>query len=195
MRLARSTSLALPLLLLAACASKGAAVKPTTEIVDAAPEAPPAAPAEAVVTPGACTSDAACAPGEVCTDGRCVAAACAMVRVTFGFDSSQLEPAALDALRTNAQCIQQRRSATVLVEGHCDERGTAAYNLALGARRAEAVKGYLAGLGVTAAIETVSFGKELPAVQGDGEAAWSQNRRAELRLPGDTRSDGAVVAR
>lgn len=195
MRLSLSTSLALPLLLLAACASKGGAVKPSTEIVDAAPAAP-AAPAEASVDPGACTSDATCAAGEVCTDGRCTAApACAMVRVAFGFDSAQLDPSALEALGNNAQCIQQRRSATVLVEGHCDERGTAAYNLALGARRADAVKRYLAGLGVTAAIETVSFGKELPAVQGDGEDAWAQNRRAELRLPGDTRSDGAVVAR
>lgn len=194
MRLAHPTSLALPLLLLAACASQNKAVKPSTEIVDAQPAAP-TAPVEAAA-PGACTSDAACAPGEVCTGGRCVAApACAMTRVPFAFDSSQLEPTALDALRANAQCIQQRRSATVLIEGHCDERGTAAYNLALGARRAESVKSYLSGLGVTAAIETVSFGKELPAVQGDGEASWSQNRRAELRLPGDTRSDGAVVAR
>lgn len=194
MRLAHPTSLALPLLLLAACASQNKAVKPSTEIVDAQPAAP-TAPVEAAA-PGACTSDAACAPGEVCTGGRCVAApACAMTRVPFAFDSSQLEPTALDALRANAQCIQQRRSATVLIEGHCDERGTAAYNLALGARRAESVKSYLSGLGVTAAIETVSFGKELPAVQGDGEAAWSQNRRAELRLPGDTRSDGAVVTR
>lgn len=195
MRLAHPVTLALPFLLLAACASQNKAVKPSTEVVDAQPAAP-AAPAEAAVTPGACTSDAACAAGEVCTDGRCTAApACAVARVTFGFDSSQLEPAALEALRADAQCIQQRRSATVLIEGHTDERGTAAYNLALGSRRADAVKRYLAGLGVTAAIETVSFGKELPAVQGDGEAAWSQNRRAELRLPGDTRSDGAVVTR
>ncbi len=194
MRLAPSTSFALPLLLLAACASQNKAVKPSTEIVDAQPAAP-TAPVEAAA-PGTCTSDAACAPGEVCTDGRCAAApACAVTRVSFAFDSSQLEPTALDALRASAQCIQQRRSATVLIEGHCDERGTAAYNLALGARRAESVKSYLSGLGVTAAIETVSFGKELPAVQGDGETAWSQNRRAELRLPGDTRSDGAVVAR
>jgi peptidoglycan-associated lipoprotein len=195
MRLAHSTSLAVPLLLLAACASQGKAVKPSTEVVDAQPAAP-SAPAEAAVVPGACTSDAGCAAGEVCTAGRCTAApSCAIVRVGFGFDSTQLDPTALEALRANAQCIQQRRSATVLVEGHCDERGTAAYNLALGSRRADAVKRYLSSLGVTAAIETVSFGKELPAAQGSGEAVWAQNRRAELRLPGDTRSDGTVVAR
>jgi peptidoglycan-associated lipoprotein len=196
MRLAHPASVAVPLLLLAACASQGKAVKPSTEVLDAQPSASTAPAQAAAPAPGTCSSDAACAAGEVCTDGRCVAApACATTRVTFAFDSAQLEPTALEALRADAQCIQQRRSASVLVEGHCDERGTAAYNLALGARRAETVKGYLAGLGVTAAIETVSFGKELPAVQGDGEAAWSQNRRAELRLPGDTRSDGTVVAR
>lgn len=193
MRLAHPTSLALPLLLLAACASQNKAVKPSTEIVDAQPAAP-TAPVEAAA-PGACTSDAACAPGEVCTGGRCVAApACAMTRVPFAFDSSQLEPTALDALRANAQCIQQRRSATVLIEGHCDERGTAAYNMALGHRRAGAVKAYLGDLGVQLPMQAISFGKELPLVKGEGEAAWSQNRRAELRLPGERRTDGALVA-
>jgi peptidoglycan-associated lipoprotein len=191
----KSAFATLPILLLAACASQGKAVKPSTEIVDAAPAAAPAPAVAAAPAPGTCSSDASCGPGEVCTNGRCTAAACGVSKITFGFDSAQLEPSALDALRTDAQCIQQRRSASVLIEGHCDERGTAAYNLALGARRAEAVKKYLAGLGVAAPIETVSFGKELPAVEGTGESIWAQNRRAELRLPGDTRSDGKVVAR
>ena len=193
MQPSKSAFLAVPVLLLAACASQGKAVKPSTEIVDAAPAAAPAPAVASAPAPGTCSSDASCGAGEVCTNGRCTPAACGVSKVTFGFDSAQLDPSALDALRSDAQCIQQRRSATVLIEGHCDERGTAAYNLALGARRAEAVKKYLAGLGVAAPIETVSFGKELPAVDGTGESVWAQNRRAELRPPGDTRSDGKVA--
>jgi peptidoglycan-associated lipoprotein len=80
------------------------------------------------------------------------------------------------------------------VEGHCDDRGTTAYNVALGARRAEMVKRYLAELGVSAKIDTVSFGAELPAAQGTGEAVWAQNRRAELKRSGETGSDGRTVA-
>ena len=81
----------------------------------------------------------------------------------------------------------------MIVEGHTDERGTTAYNLALGGRRADAVRTYLRDLGVTAGLETISFGKELPLASGAGEEAWSQNRRAELKLPGDRRSDGVQV--
>jgi len=70
----------------------------------------------------------------------------------------------------------------VVVEGHCDERGTIEYNLALGEQRAQAVKTYLMDAGVhDGRIETVSFGEEQPAVMGDDESVWSQNRRAELK--------------
>ena len=82
----------------------------------------------------------------------------------------------------------------LLIEGHCDERGTTEYNIALGARRAEAVRRYLADLGVKSKFDTVSFGKEIPLVAGAGDNAWAKNRRAEFRLPGDTRSDGKLVA-
>jgi peptidoglycan-associated lipoprotein len=182
---------------LAGCAGNAKAVKPTTEIVDAGPAAaaPVASTPEPTRDPGACRADADCAVGEACTAGRCTAApACTLLRVPFGFDSAQLDARATSALGDAAACVARRRPASLLVEGHCDDRGTAAYNVALGARRAEVVKRYLAELGVAAPIETVSFGEELPLAAGADDKAWAQNRRAELRLPGETRSDGGSVA-
>jgi peptidoglycan-associated lipoprotein len=183
-------------LALAACAGNQAAKKETTDVIDGAQASAPAAPpATPEVAPGTCHADQDCASGEVCDSGRCAAAPdCALLRVTFAFDSSQLDERAMQALRTSADCLSKKRTASILVEGHCDERGTAAYNLALGARRADVVKRYLGELGVKTPIETVSFGSELPAVPGTGESVWAQNRRAELRRSGETRSDGKVVA-
>jgi peptidoglycan-associated lipoprotein len=183
--------------LLVACAAQPKKLQTSEDVTGAPavataplPESPPAAAAK-----DTCNSDTDCTDGRVCTEGRCVAppSACDLLRVAFAFDSAQLSDAAMQSLRESARCLEQRRTASLLVEGHCDERGTAEYNIALGARRAEAVKRYLAGLGVTAKIETVSFGKELPAVPGTGESAWAKNRRAELKAAGDTRSDGKVV--
>ena len=165
-----------------------------TDIHDAAVAAAPAVPQRAEPVPQ-CRADADCGPGQACSSGQCVAASrCDLLRVSFAFDSAQLDERAMQSLRDDAQCLRQRRAAALLVEGHCDERGTTAYNIALGARRAETVKRYLADLGVSARIDTVSFGKELPAVQGTGEAVWAKNRRAELRTSGDTRSDGKPVS-
>jgi peptidoglycan-associated lipoprotein len=146
--------------------------------------------------PGSCTGDAECRDGERCNAGRCAPSTetCGLVRVRFAFDSAQLDEAATQALREDAQCLARRAPPALVVEGHCDERGTTQYNVVLGARRAEAVRRYLADLGVKTRFDTVSFGKELPVAQGSGEAAWAQNRRAELRLPGDRRSDGQLVA-
>jgi peptidoglycan-associated lipoprotein len=196
MRVNRALTSALALAL-AACAGNAKTRNTSTEIIDAAPQAaaptpPPEAPA---VAPGTCSTDQDCASGEVCSAGRCAAAPdCELLRVTFPFDSSQLDEGAMQALRDNARCLAQRKTASLLVEGHCDDRGTTAYNVALGARRAEMVKRYLAELGVSAKIDTVSFGAELPAAQGTGEAVWAQNRRAELKRSGETGSDGRTVA-
>jgi peptidoglycan-associated lipoprotein len=191
---ARFPFLAALALSLAACASQPKSLNPSTDVVDgAAATAPEPAPVAAAPEPG-CRADADCASGERCDYGRCEAVGCSLVRVSFAFDSAQLDPVAMDALRENARCLAERRAASLLVEGHCDERGTSEYNVALGARRAEAVKRYLSDLGVTASLDAVSFGKEIPLVEGTGEAAWAQNRRAELRLPGDRRSDGTIVA-
>ncbi len=198
--MSRSLFAAVAAVLLAACAATPKSLNPGESVVDntPAPVEPAAAPlpAKAAPEPGACETDAQCADGEHCAAGRCSPrdAACSLVRVAFAFDSSQLDEAAMRALRTNAECLSHRRPGALLVEGHCDERGTTEYNIALGARRADAVRRYLADLGVKANFDTVSFGKEIPLVAGAGDAAWAQNRRAELRLPGDTRSDGKLVA-
>ncbi len=194
MKLSRLALPSLALLLGAACAAAPKNLKSSTDVVDGASAQATPAPAPQRA-PGTCDAAADCAAGEACEAGRCVAAArCDVIRVHFAFDSAQLDPAAQGQLRDDAKCLQTRKVADLTIEGHCDERGTAAYNLALGSRRAEAVKKYLSDLGVGTRLDTISFGKELPLVKGDDEAAWSQNRRAELKLPGEARSDGVKVA-
>ncbi|ANC91030.1 peptidoglycan-associated lipoprotein Pal [Azospirillum humicireducens] len=99
-------------------------------------------------------------------------------RVFFGLDRYDLSPEARATLDRQAKWLQTYGSVTVTVEGHADERGTREYNLALGERRANSVKNYLAAKGITAnRVNVVSYGKERPAVVGSNEAAWSQNRR------------------
>jgi peptidoglycan-associated lipoprotein len=100
-------------------------------------------------------------------------------RVFFNYDRSDLTPDARRTLERQAAWLKQYGSAAVTLEGHCDERGTREYNLALGERRANAARDYLVSLGIPAArIRTISYGKERPAVLGSNEAAYSQNRRA-----------------
>src|SRR5690606_29890270 len=96
----------------------------------------------------------------------------------FGYDQYDLSQEARDTLGRQATWLNQYSSLRVTVEGHADERGTREYNLALGERRANAVKSYLVALGVDGSrITTVSYGKERPAVPGSNETAWAQNRR------------------
>lgn len=103
--------------------------------------------------------------------------------VYFGYDSSDLDPDARAALQANADWLKNNPGYRVVVAGHCDERGTIEYNLALGLRRAEVTIGYLADLGVpTAGLRPTSFGEERPAELGSGEAAWAKNRRAEFTI-------------
>ncbi len=100
-------------------------------------------------------------------------------RVFFGFDKSDLTAESRATLDRQAAWLKQYPSVNVTVEGHCDERGTREYNLALGERRASSAKNYLVAAGVEAdRIKTVSYGKERPAVLGSNEASWAQNRRA-----------------
>ena len=99
-------------------------------------------------------------------------------RVFFGFNESDLSAEARATLDRQSAWMKKYPSVSVSVEGHCDERGTREYNLALGERRATAVKNYLVAGGVSASrVKTVSYGKERPAVLGNNEQAWSQNRR------------------
>jgi len=98
--------------------------------------------------------------------------------VFFEFDQSQLTEDAKRALREYASALREQPSLTVLLEGHCDARGTEDYNLALGERRAQSVKRYLTGLGVPESqLRTISYGELRPMVPGDNENAWARNRR------------------
>jgi peptidoglycan-associated lipoprotein len=101
--------------------------------------------------------------------------------VYFDYDKSEIRSDARSALKSNAEVIGSGDGATVTIEGHCDERGSTEYNLALGERRANAVKRYLVDLGVPSSrLRTVSFGEDRPAVQGHDESAWRYNRRADF---------------
>ena len=100
-------------------------------------------------------------------------------RVYFEYDKADLSPEGLDALQKQASWLMMHPSVTLVVEGHSDERGTREYNLALGARRATAVKIHLMTNGVSAArLETVSYGKERPSCTASGDQCWRLNRRA-----------------
>jgi peptidoglycan-associated lipoprotein len=118
---------------------------------------------------------------------------CTLTRVHFAFDSTQLDASARDALSQTASCIAQKKIPAVVIEGHADDRGTEAYNIALGQRRAEGVRGYLQKLGVGAHVEAVSYGEAYPIERDETEQAWTANRRAELRSPGEKLSDGQRV--
>ncbi len=99
-------------------------------------------------------------------------------RVFFVYDKSVVVAAAEKTLKRQAAWMKQYPSVSVTVEGHCDERGTREYNLALGERRATAVKNFLVALGVDSnRIATISYGKERPDALGHNKAAWAQNRR------------------
>ncbi len=102
--------------------------------------------------------------------------------VYFDFDKSELRQDARDVISKNSAVIMKAASGTkIQIEGHCDERGSAEYNLTLGESRAKSVLKYLTTLGVKAdMLSIISYGKEKPAVQGSDEAAWSKNRRAEF---------------
>ena len=100
-------------------------------------------------------------------------------RVFFAFDRSDITPEAQEILARQADWLRRYPNVTVTIEGHCDERGTREYNLALGERRAQAVKNVLVASGIPPSrISTISYGKERPAVVGSSEEAYAQNRRA-----------------
>ncbi len=99
-------------------------------------------------------------------------------RVFFDFDRSDLTPEAQDTIEKVAAWMKTYPDVTLTVEGHCDERGTREYNLALGERRANSVTSYMVALGIDAnRVSNLSYGKERPSVLGSNEAAWAQNRR------------------
>jgi peptidoglycan-associated lipoprotein len=105
--------------------------------------------------------------------------------VFYGYDSAELSPEGRAALDENSTILKTYSTWAVTVEGHCDERGTAEYNLALGERRAAAAVSYLVSLGIPPSrLRTVSYGKEFPFDPGHDESAWGRNRRAHIVITG-----------
>ena len=103
--------------------------------------------------------------------------------ILFEFDKATLTPAAREMLTKNGLWLRTNPDVAVTIEGHCDERGTNAYNLALGERRAESVKMFLADLGIDQSrLATISYGEERPLDRGHGEAVWASNRRAHFLI-------------
>jgi peptidoglycan-associated lipoprotein len=153
-------------LMLAACTThmmESAGPPPPPSMAPPLPPAPPSmAPLGPVVTPGSLT-DFQQNVGD---------------RVFFAYDRSDLDDGGRQTLQKQAAWLQRYQSVVLTLEGHCDERGTREYNLALGARRAQSAKDYLVSLGVSAArLETISYGKERPICVQSNEACWTQNRR------------------
>jgi peptidoglycan-associated lipoprotein len=106
--------------------------------------------------------------------------------IHFAFDSSDLDEQARTILRDNANWLKDHSKAKVEIEGHCDERGTVEYNLALGTRRAGAAKEYVVTLGVPAdRLTTISYGEELPLCHEHNEECWQQNRRVHFVVLGE----------
>lgn len=136
------------------------------------------------VDPLACNTTSDCSAGMNCINGRCTAPTnagietCNYPTVRFEFNQAQLSAEVKQGLADVAACMKER-GGTLLVEGHCDERGTEEYNLALGDRRARAVAGYLRSLGVPSSrMNIISKGETDPLNSGHDEAAWAENRRA-----------------
>jgi peptidoglycan-associated lipoprotein len=177
------------LVMIPACKTTKKAVEPApAPVVDTTPTVPPPPPPEEPVEQTDFVQEAE--PQEVVpSDERELnnwARGKGYIRDAFyNYDEATLDDAAQAALTASATWLRSEQGAgyKLLIEGHCDERGTEQYNLALGDRRANSAKDYLVTLGIDAArIRTVSYGEERPFEDGHDEAAWSQNRRAHLVL-------------
>ena len=103
--------------------------------------------------------------------------------INFDYDSYAINTSEIPKINTAANYLKQNRETRIVAEGHCDERGTVEYNLALGQKRAEAVKAYLVKMGIDGGrIKVISFGKEIPVDPGHTEEAWAKNRRAHFKI-------------
>ncbi|MBN2371688.1 MAG: peptidoglycan-associated lipoprotein Pal [Vicinamibacteria bacterium] len=174
----RKTSIALTLVAivaLAACGKKPEPYPPAPVV----PEAPPLAPEPDVVAQeDEYTRIKAMSSDEIDRLGLLQA-------VHFDFDRYDIRESERSILEKNAQTLKKLDFLVVKVEGHCDERGTVEYNIALGERRARAAHDYLVSLGVSAArLRTVSFGKEVPLCADSTEDCWARNRRAHFKVTG-----------
>lgn len=149
--------------------------KSPTEVAVQSPEAGP--------TETGAVPEAKIAEAEVGQDASAATLALELKDVYFDFDQSAIREDSRKLLNENAEWFRKHTAAKVTIEGHCDERGSSEYNLALGDRRARSTRDYLVAAGVAAArISTISYGKERPFVQGHDESAWRWNRRAHFTV-------------
>jgi len=195
---------ALPLI--AACSHAKPAVR-----AEAAPPAPPpmamTQPVEApppVPTPPpakACISDDECGASELCASAKCTAisaglAECREASAHFDFDRADLHDVDLPVLQREARCLQNLPPEATLVAGNCDERGTVAYNIVLGLRRAHTVARYLENLGVPEKqLTEVSYGEELGVCSEHDESCWMQNRRTDVERGAKARDIVSLIER
>ncbi len=163
--------------LIGAVALTGCAKKQTTK----AAEPPPAPPASQQTPPPQPSTPPVPTPT---TPSSTKLAASDLQPVFFDLDSYTLRDDARSALDADARLLRDNPETKVIIEGHCDERGTDEYNQALGERRAQAAKDYLVQAGIAVSrLQTISYGKERPFDPGHDEAAWAKNRRAHFTLP------------
>jgi peptidoglycan-associated lipoprotein len=194
----RAAPLAALLAVAGGCAHQPPPPPPPPPAAEPAPPPAAKAPEAAAPAPAACTKDDQCGAKELCIEGSCRAitpslAACGLARVHFDFDSDGLKADEFPILQRAARCIEANNPTHVLITGNADERGTVEYNLALGQRRAAAVRKYIAQLGIAAAkLDTVSYGKEMPLCAEHDEACWRQNRRSAIR-PNESAQDGKAA--
>jgi peptidoglycan-associated lipoprotein len=165
------------------CPAPAAASCPAAPPPPPGPEVVDTSPAQAEPVPAASSAPVASSASVAPVAAPAPANPAAGHRSHFAYDSAVLDKAALAGLVFVADSLKTDKSSTILVEGHCDERGTRDYNLALGEKRAAAVKAALVRLGVAKArIRIISYGKERPADRGNTEAAWAKNRRTVIRF-------------
>lgn len=146
------------------------------------PPAPPAPEPAAVVEPIAADEWEEAAPGvETFLGIDEINRQHLLKTIRFDFDRAEIRADQRATLQENAAWLREHADVRILLEGHCDERGTREYNLSLGDRRAQATRDYLISLGIgVERVETVSYGEERPAATGNDEQAWAQNRRTEF---------------
>jgi peptidoglycan-associated lipoprotein len=175
-RLCLVFALAALVVLLPACRKKA----PTT------PAQAAAAPQAAATAPSPPTGAAAQLDplaGDLATVNEFVRREGLLGAVHFDYDRAELRPQARERLARNAEFLRNHPEFVVSIEGHCDERGTSAYNLALGERRAGTALDYIVGLGISEQrLRTLSYGKERPACMEPTESCWSRNRRADFTV-------------
>lgn len=185
--LALLAALSMTALVIGGCASNEAVKTEEPAAATVKAEAKPEQPAKvtteesAAAAPKQIAEAAPAATADTQAD-KAPAAVSAFETVYFDFDKSDLRQDSRNVLTKNAEImLKSQPAAKIKIEGHCDERGSAEYNLALGERRAKSAMQYLLTLGVQPErVSVISYGKEKPAVQGNDEEAWAKNRRAEF---------------